>query len=210
MSSPNPAVVLENLSFSHDGNPLFHEFSVVIPFGVSLICGDECCGKTSLLRLLAGEIKTGHGEIRMGKLEARRDASAWARAAFWQPPFNSSQNGLKPADCWAQARQQHPFFNEALLPHLVKGLGLEAHLEKTLYMLSTGMRRKVGLVAALACNAPLVLIDEPFAALDKASIVFLLEWLGQASSRPHQACVLADYVAPAGVALAVVIELPQR
>jgi ABC-type Mn2+/Zn2+ transport system ATPase subunit len=83
---------------------------------------------------------------------------------------------------------------------LVEGLGLAEHADKPLYMLSTGSKRKVWLAAAFASGAPLLLIDEPFAALDRASAACVGHWLGRAAQSTNRACVIADYQAPAGLA----------
>jgi energy-coupling factor transporter ATP-binding protein EcfA2 len=74
-------------------------------------------------------------------------------------------------------------------------------------MLSTGTRRKIFLAAAFASGAAVTLLDEPFAALDKASINMMLELLQEAASHRSRAWVVADYVAPHGVALAASIAL---
>ncbi|MCY1378594.1 hypothetical protein D9M69_662440 [compost metagenome] len=87
------------------------------------------------------------------------------------------------------------------------GFALQPHLDKPLYMLSAGSRRKVWLCAAFAAGTALTLIDQPFAALDAPSIRFLLELLQDAADHPSRAWVLADYLAPEGVPLARVLTL---
>ena len=74
-------------------------------------------------------------------------------------------------------------------------------------MLSTGSRRKVWLAAAFASGAGLTLLDQPFAALDKASMGVINELLQKAAGHPERAWVVADYVAPPGVPLAGQAEL---
>jgi len=76
-------------------------------------------------------------------------------------------------------------------------------------MLSTGSKRKVWLSAAFASGAAVTLIDEPFVALDKRSIDFLLELLQDVADHPARAWVVADYTAPAGVPLAAMVELAE-
>jgi len=87
----------------------------------------------------------------------------------------------------------------------ITGLALEPHLPKSLYMLSTGTKRKVFLAGAFASGAAVTLLDEPFAALDRASIGLVLELLQEAATHPRRAWVVADYVAPAGVSLAATV-----
>ncbi|MBU3737690.1 MAG: ATP-binding cassette domain-containing protein [Rhodoferax sp.] len=77
-------------------------------------------------------------------------------------------------------------------------LGLTEHLAKPLYMLSAGSRRKVGLVAAAASSADLILLDQPFAALDAASCQQLIRLLVQAARQSRSAWVVADYEVPPG------------
>jgi energy-coupling factor transporter ATP-binding protein EcfA2 len=74
-------------------------------------------------------------------------------------------------------------------------------------MLSTGSKRKVWLAAAFASGAAVTLLDEPFAALDKASINLVLELLQDAAIHATRAWVVADYEAPRGVPLALTISL---
>ncbi len=87
------------------------------------------------------------------------------------------------------------------------GLGLAPHLDKGLFMLSAGTRRKVWLAAAFASGAPVTLLDLPFAALDKASIGFVVELLQDVADHPARTWIVADYAAPANVPLAAVIDL---
>jgi energy-coupling factor transporter ATP-binding protein EcfA2 len=85
----------------------------------------------------------------------------------------------------------------------IEGLALNAHLEKSLFMLSTGTRRKLWLTAALAGNAELVLLDMPYAALDAASCRALNALLTEKAAQALQAWVIADYTLPEGLSQAV-------
>ena len=76
---------------------------------------------------------------------------------------------------------------------------LDEHLDKRLFMLSTGTRRKLALVMAWASGADLVLLDQPFAALDGRSREALLERFRQQMSLPAM-WVVADYEWPEGLA----------
>ena len=103
--------------------------------------------------------------------------------------------------------QRQPGFSLELLQAHIAGLSLAPHLHKALFMMSTGTRRKVLMAASLAAQAPVTLLDQPFMALDRPSIAYLLEVLAEAARQPGRAWVVADYEAPLGVALAGVIEL---
>jgi len=103
--------------------------------------------------------------------------------------------------------QHYPGFDHAKVTALLDHLQLAEHADKAMYMLSTGSKRKVSWVAALACGADLLLMDEPFAALDLASIRKLHQLLDDWHLTQHSAWVLADYQAPASVQLAALIDL---
>jgi ATPase subunit of ABC transporter with duplicated ATPase domains len=107
----------------------------------------------------------------------------------------------------ASLQARHSGFDLARLPALIDGLGLAPHWHKPMYMLSTGSRRKVGLAAAFTAGAALTLLDEPFAALDRPSINFVLGLLQAAARDRVRAWVLADCEAPPSLTLACVLEL---
>ena len=81
------------------------------------------------------------------------------------------------------------------------------HLDKRLSMLSAGSRRKVMVVAALASGATVTLLDQPFAALDLASVRVIHEFLQEAAEHTSRAWIVADYQAPNDLPLASVLNL---
>lgn len=211
MSNPDPTrpAVLRvvRLSFGFAGVDLFKDFSVEIPPGVIWVGGDESTGKTTLLRLLAAELPASKGALQVNGVTLAGQAQAYRSQLFWVDPRTTSFDALTPQTYWDAVRRQYPAFAEALLADLVDGFALTAHSGKSLYMLSTGTKRKVFLAAAFASGAAVTLLDEPFAALDKASIALVLDVLQEAASHPSRAWVVADYVAPRGVALAATVAL---
>jgi ABC-type multidrug transport system ATPase subunit len=114
---------------------------------------------------------------------------------------------ITPLAYFASLRPRYPNWDEGAMAGLAEGLSLTPHLHKPIYMLSTGSKRKVWLTAAFAAGAPVTLIDDPFSALDKPSIQFLLAQLSDAAQYPTRAWVLADYQAPGDVPLAARIDL---
>jgi len=209
--TPSPVLQIEQLCFdypAHKGQPavpVLKGFSASLPAGVSWVSGDESCGKTTLLRLLAGELRPQSGQLglRCGPSPLTPAAAAWQAEVAWCDLRGAADDPLYPADCFARLQKRHPRFDAALLSAMIEGLDLAPHLDKALYMLSTGTRRKVALAGVLASGATLMLLDDPFAALDKGSIDFLLGHLRQQAGSPAgRAWVLAAYVAPRGVPLA--------
>jgi energy-coupling factor transporter ATP-binding protein EcfA2 len=114
---------------------------------------------------------------------------------------------VSPTDYLKSLPARYPAFDEALLLELTQALALTPHLDKPMYMLSTGSRRKVWLAAAFASGAAVTLLDEPFAALDRPSVNVVMELLEEAAAHTTRAWVLASYEAPGDLPLARVIEL---
>ncbi|QPF76237.1 ABC transporter [Roseateles sp. DAIF2] len=161
--------------------------------GLSLVRGGEQRGKSSLLRLIAAA------------------AAARGLGCFLADPLDPAQDPT-PARAWLAAlrEQQAAGWRADIAAALGTAFALDEHLDKALFMLSAGSRRKLGLVAAAASGAAITLLDQPFAALDGRSARLLGELLAEAAEGRERAWVLADYELPAalaGVPLAATIEL---
>ena len=131
---------------------------------VSLV-GESGCGKTTLLRIVQGLVRLDAGNIRVD--------GAQVTAPGRDRGFVFQQASLLP---WRSARQNIEFGLElqgvARGPRgdraqaLLKLVGLEAAGEQFPHQLSGGMQQRVGLARALAIDPAILLMDEPFSALD--------------------------------------------
>ncbi len=178
---------LESVTWAPAGVPVFSDCSLELLPGLSLVRGGEGRGKSSLLRLLAGRIVPDAGSV-------RRDAGE-----VWLEDPSDPAHDPEVARGWLATRQgRFPNWSEAVAADLAEALALGPHLDKPMYMLSAGSRRKIGLVGAVASGAGLTLLDTPYAALDGRSCRVLDEVLAEASEDPSRVWVIADYVRPAG------------
>lgn len=203
-----PAVLqVQGLCFAYPQRALFTNWSARITPGLTLVRGGDGSGKSTLLRLLAGELPAQAGQLQLNNASLREQPLAYRQQLFWADPRSCALDPVTPVDYFQSLHRSYPGFDAPLLGELVKGLALAPHLDKSLYMLSTGSKRKVWLAAAFAAGAAVTLLDEPFAALDKASIGLVLELLQEAASDPTRAWVLAHYEAPFDVPLAQIIDL---
>lgn len=195
------------LEFGFAGAPaLFSGLNLAIPAGVTLVRGGDGRGKTSLLRLLAGVMPATSGVLSLNGVRLDEDNAAYRRQVFYVDPRTETYDQLSPPEFFEAMAERFPGFDRARLPALCEGLSLAPHLEKKLFMLSTGSKRKVYLAAAFAAGAALNLLDDPFAGLDMGSIRFVSATLDQyhansAADHGHQAWVLAMYEVPAGILL---------
>lgn len=208
MDQPNKTMLsVEDLCFSWPQQPLFEQLSFQVPAGVSVVVGDDGVGKSTLLTLLAGAIQPQSGRMVIDGVAHDQHPETYRQNAFWIDPQTDAYNAITANEFLKRQGEHFPHFDAQRIAPLVQGFSLEPHMDKPLYMLSTGSRRKVWWVAAFAANTPVVLLDQPFAALDGPSSRFLCDLLNEASGHTDRAWLLADHGVPPAVNPKVVIEL---
>ena len=201
-----PVLEVFGLSGGPGDQTLFTAFDLHLPAGVSSLLGDEGTGKTSLMRLLSGDLPATSGLIRVGGATKPLPLPQ-ASAVFWIDLRLPHHDALTAVQYWASLRPSLPNWSDEIEHAMVHALQLGPHLHKTLDMLSTGSRRKVGLIASLACGATVTLLDQPFVSLDKPSIRHIQDFLSQARCAPDRAWLIADYESPDDITLACIIDL---
>ena len=184
MTSPT-ILQATDLTFNYPERELFNQLSLAIPAGVTIIRGGDGRGKTSLIRLLAGEQKAHSGQLAINGIRLDQQADQYKQQVHYVDPRTEAFDQMTVPEYFASVRARFPGFDDAALPALIEGLSLTPHVEKKLFMLSTGSKRKVYLAGAFAAGAVVNLLDDPFAGLDKGSIDFVGE-------------VLADFAEPGG------------
>lgn len=178
---------------------LFGGLSFDIKPGLTLIQGGDGRGKTTLLQLLARARQPDQGQV-----------EGPADSVFWIDPHSGGDDKVTLRQ-WLQGLSAHyPAWDHDRVAALAEALSLGDHMDKGLFMLSTGTRRKGALVAAMACGAQLTLLDTPFAALDARSRDIVAGLLDEAAGHDSRAFVVADFEVPPGMAserLAALVEL---
>jgi ABC-type multidrug transport system ATPase subunit len=210
MTTPAQAPLLQvhDLHFAYpDQAPLLAGWSAQVPAGITVLRGDSGSGKSTLLRLLAGVQPGAQGRVTLAGGLALSDGPVWQRQVFWREPGADADDTRSPTELVQAWRQQRPDLDpSAWLVH-VEGFSLAPHVHKPMLALSTGTRRKLGLAVALSSTCPLVLLDEPTAGLDAPSIAYLARVLADVAARGGRSVWLAMDEAPAGVPVALVIDL---
>ncbi|MCK7021012.1 taurine ABC transporter ATP-binding subunit [Enterobacter kobei] len=157
---------ITNLYADYGGKPALEEINLTLASGELLVVlGPSGCGKTTLLNLIAGFVPYQRGTI---QLEGKKVEGPGAeRGVVFQnegllPWRNVQENvafGLQLAGVNREQRLE-------TARQMLKKVGLEGAEKRFIWQLSGGQRQRVGIARALAANPQLLLLDEPFSALD--------------------------------------------
>lgn len=149
-----------------------HDVSLSIEEGefVSVV-GPSGCGKTTLLRLIDGLLEPDAGEIRLdGRPPSPGPGVGFVFQSFhllpWRTVLDNVEFPLEIQRIPKEARR-------AKAREYVRLVGLEAFDNNYPHELSGGMQQRVGLARALALEPRILLMDEPFAALDAQTREFM-------------------------------------
>lgn len=164
------------------------------------LLGPSGCGKTTLLRMLAGLEKASEGEILIegvpvGQARARHEIGVAFQRAALVPSRTALENvGLTLEVCGRGG---------ALDPaDMLREFGLGSFLNHYPHQLSGGMQQRVNIACALVHRPRLVLLDEPFGALDELTRESMGAWLSRILAGTNQTCVLVTHSVEEAVALA--------
>jgi len=155
------------------------------------VLGPSGCGKTTLLRLIAGLVPASTGSITIDGVGAAR-ARAEKRIGFvpqapallpWRTVRANAALLLDVNSAHSPASPSHS------VDELLEAVGLSEFADARPDELSGGMQQRVGLVRAFALDAPLLLMDEPFAALDEITRTEMRHLLTRLRE-PHGATVV--------------------
>lgn len=139
----------------------------VLPESCVGIVGSNGCGKTTLLSILAGALKADSGSISYRDREAVGRPAVFAAEAAYVPQENPLMPELTVYDnlrLWYRGNKKEM---QADLEHGAAAmLGVSQILDRTVGKLSGGMKKRLSIACALSNHAPVLLMDEPGAALD--------------------------------------------
>lgn len=177
MSESNSSVIVEfrNVSYSVDPSaaPIISNLNLTVNFGETLVLlGESGCGKTTTLRLTNRLLLPDSGEVliegrpttQWDPIRLRRRTGYVIQEGGLFPHFTVERNiGLVPAlERWEKERIRERV-RELLA---LVGLDPVEFAQRYPAELSGGQRQRVGVARALAAEPPLLLLDEPFGALD--------------------------------------------
>ena len=191
---------IDQLVFAYGSRWLFEGFSAHAGAGVTWVQGANGSGKSTLLRLLAGALAPRHGTFELAGCRyaagERTAPLAWRRQTFWGLSDPPPTPWLTIAECLGFVSNTYGGIDPVRLRGQVDALGLDKALATPLREASLGQQRKTLLALALALPVKLLLLDEPFNALDVASARHLSETLAQRAADGEQVILLTSHVEP--------------
>jgi NitT/TauT family transport system ATP-binding protein len=129
------------------------------------LVGRSGCGKSTLLRILAGLIAPSSGSVTIAGRRVsgpRRDVSLVFQRSALMPWRNVIENVLLPVEILGLSKREY----RPVAADLLALVGLQGFERRRPYELSGGMHQRVALCRALIQDPKVLLMDEPFAALD--------------------------------------------
>jgi phospholipid/cholesterol/gamma-HCH transport system ATP-binding protein len=175
----NNLVEIADLNFSYDSRAILKGINMTVPRGkVIAIMGGSGCGKTTLLRLIGGQIKPSSGYVKVaGQTIHELDAKGlynMRRKMGMLFQFGALFTDMSVFDNVAFQMREHTDMPESVIRDLVlmklHAVGLRGAAYLTPSELSGGMARRVALARTVALDPMLIMYDEPFAGLDPISL----------------------------------------
>jgi phospholipid/cholesterol/gamma-HCH transport system ATP-binding protein len=172
-------VEIENVVFGYSARPILKGINLTARRGqVVAIMGNSGCGKTTLLRLIGGQIKPTQGIVRVaGESVAdlnQADLYRLRRKMGMLFQFGALFTDMTVFDNVAFQLREHTDLPEDVIRDLVlmklHAVGLRGAAQLMPAELSGGMARRVALARAIALDPMLIMYDEPFAGLDPISL----------------------------------------
>ena len=171
------ALRFSDLTLGYDRHPAVHHLEGSVAAGALLaVAGPNGAGKSTLLKSIAGIIAPLSGTLERGAL-ARHDIAYLPQAAEIDRAFPICVFDLVAAGCWRDSgifsglgRNRRQRAHDALAV-----AGLSGFEQRPIGTLSGGQLQRALFARLIVQDAPLILLDEPFAAIDEATVADLVK-----------------------------------
>lgn len=194
-----PTIHVQDLTLIYQNQPIFSALNTSFPGGkFSILLGTSGVGKSSLLKMIAGLLPITQGKI----------TSDYPQALTHQISYMGQQDLLMP---WATilknvmlgSKLRHEKADKNRAQHILGQVGLSNVSNQYPAQLSGGMRQRAALARTLYENRPIILMDEPFSALDSVTRAKMQEYTAELlqgktvvliTHDPFEACRLGEQI----------------
>lgn len=207
-------VDIRDLSFSHGTRPILQGMDIRIPRGkITTIMGPSGTGKTTVLRLIGGQLKPQAGTVVVDGKEVpklkRRDLFDLRKRMGMMFQSGALFNDLSVFENVAFPMREHTDLPEAMIRNLVlmklQAVGLRGAKSLRTAELSGGMARRVALARASALDPMLMMYDEPFTGQDPITVGVIMKLIRElndnlgltsviVSHDVHEVASISDYL----------------
>ncbi|KLN97751.1 phospholipid ABC transporter ATP-binding protein MlaF [Moellerella wisconsensis] len=204
-------IEVRNMSFTRGNRKIFSEINLTVPRGkVTAIMGPSGIGKTTLLRLMGGQLRPEEGEIwfdgenipalsRSKLYHARKKMSMLFQSGALFTDMNVYDNVAFPL-------REHTKLPESLIHTTVmmklEAVGLRGAAKLMPSELSGGMARRAALARAIALDPELIMFDEPFVGQDPITMGVLVKLIDELNQSLGVTCVVVSHDVPEVLSIA--------
>lgn len=198
-------IKIRDLHFSRGDRKVFDGISLDIPRrGITAIMGPSGTGKTTLLKLIGGQLKPDQGTIEVDGLDVQQlstnELFALRRRMGMLFQSGALLTDLSVFENVAYPLREHTQLNESMIRYLVllklNAVGLRGAADLMPAELSGGMSRRVALARAIALDPMMIMYDEPFTGQDPISMGVLVSLISELNSALDICSIIVSHDVP--------------
>jgi phospholipid/cholesterol/gamma-HCH transport system ATP-binding protein len=212
VTRPKPLVSVKDLHFTRGNRLIFDGVDIDIQRGkITAIMGPSGTGKTTLLKLIAGQLKPDSGTVTVDGLDVHslsRERLFDLRRSMMGMLFQSGAllTDLDVFENVAFPVREHTNLTEAMIRNLVfmklESVGLRGARDLYPRELSGGMARRVALARAIVLDPQMVMYDEPFSGQDPISMGVLVELIHRLNEALQLTSIIVSHDVPETASIA--------
>lgn len=157
---------IHDLSYSYSNAPVFQHINETFEAGqMNILMSPSGSGKSTLLSLIAGILPIQSGSIEYPVVSPRFSM------VFQENRLLESQSIL------SNLRLVNPTLTSEAVADTLKSVGLPYQVDKKIFKLSGGEKRRIAILRALISPCDILLMDEPFTGLDETNKLLMMEFV---------------------------------